>query len=76
METSNGVKLELMTTTELAGYLRISRASVYRLVRQKQIPVSKVGRQLRFRKDTVDVWLSKGEVSYENGNKTTGQGKN
>jgi len=25
--------------------------------------VSKVGRQLRFRKDTVDVWLSKGEAS-------------
>jgi excisionase family DNA binding protein len=63
METSNGVKLELMTTTELAQYLRISRASVYRLVRQKQIPVSKVGRQLRFRKNTVDVWLSKGEAS-------------
>ena len=63
METSNGVKLELMTTTELAKYLRISRASVYRLVRQKQIPVSKVGRQLRFRRDTVDMWLSKGEAS-------------
>jgi excisionase family DNA binding protein len=63
METSNGGKLELMTVTELAGYLRISRASVYRLVRQKQILVSKVGRQLRFRKDTVDVWLSKGEAS-------------
>lgn len=63
METSNGVKLELMTTTELAKYLRISSASVYRLVRQKQIPVSKVGRQLRFRRDTVDVWLSKGEAS-------------
>jgi len=46
METSNGEKLELMTTTELAKYLRISRASVYRLVRRKQIPVSKVGRQL------------------------------
>ena len=63
METSNGGKLGLMTTPELAEYLRISRASVYRLVRQKQIPVSKVGRQLRFRKDTVDVWLSKTEAS-------------
>jgi excisionase family DNA binding protein len=62
METSNGARLELMTATELAEYLRISKASVYRLVRQKQIPVSKVGRQLRFRKDTVDVWLSKGEA--------------
>jgi excisionase family DNA binding protein len=63
METPNGGSLELMTTTELAKYLRISTASVYRLVRQKQIPVSKVGRQLRFRKDTIDVWLSKGEAS-------------
>ena len=63
METSNDGRLELMTVTELAEYLRISKASVYRLVRQRQIPVSKVGRQLRFRKDTVDVWLSKGEAS-------------
>jgi excisionase family DNA binding protein len=63
MVTSNDVKLELMTTPELAEYLRISKASVYRLVRQKQIPVSKVGRQLRFRKDIVDVWLSKTEAS-------------
>ena len=63
MGTSNEGKLEFMTTIELAGYLRISRVSVYRLVRQKQIPVSKVGRQLRFRKDTVDLWLSKGEAS-------------
>jgi excisionase family DNA binding protein len=63
METPNGGSLEFMTTTELAKYLRISSASVYRLVRQKQIPVSKVGRQLRFRKDTIDVWLSKGEAS-------------
>ena len=63
METSNNGRLEFMTVTELAEYMRISRASVYRLVRQKQIPVSKVGRQLRFRKDTVDVWLSKGGAS-------------
>jgi excisionase family DNA binding protein len=63
MEVSNKRKSELMTTTELAEYLRISEASVYRLVRQKQIPVSKVGRQLRFRKDIVDVWLSKTEAS-------------
>jgi excisionase family DNA binding protein len=63
MVTPNEGKPEFMTTTELAGYLRISRISVYRLVRQKQIPVSKVGRQLRFRKDTVDLWLSRGEAS-------------
>jgi excisionase family DNA binding protein len=63
MEVSNEGKPGLMTTSELAEYLRISEASVYRLVRQKQIPVSRVGRQLRFRKDIVDVWLSKTEAN-------------
>ncbi|HEY32117.1 MAG TPA: helix-turn-helix domain-containing protein [Dehalococcoidia bacterium] len=47
----------LMTVTELAEYLRISRASVYRLVRSRQVPVSSVGRQLRFRRDSIDRWL-------------------
>jgi excisionase family DNA binding protein len=50
-----------MTTDEVAKYLRISKASVYRLVRNKEIPVSKIGQQLRFRKDVVDNWLSKKE---------------
>ena len=51
----------LMTIEEVAKYLRISKASVYRLVRGKQIPVSRIGRQLRFRKDVIDNWLSKKE---------------
>ncbi|UCB43220.1 MAG: helix-turn-helix domain-containing protein [Dehalococcoidales bacterium] len=46
-----------MTVTDLAEYLRISRASVYRLVRSRQVPVSSVGRQLRFRRDSIDSWL-------------------
>ena len=50
-----------MTIDEVAKYLRISKASVYRLVKGKQIPVSKIGRQLRFRKDVIDNWLSKKE---------------
>jgi len=51
----------LMTTTELAEYLRISRASVYRLVGNRQIPVSNVGRQLRFRRDAIERWLEGNE---------------
>jgi len=52
----------LMTAIEVSEYLRISRASVYRLVKMKEIPVSKIGRQLRFRKDVIDEWLSKKEI--------------
>ena len=53
--------LDLMTADEVARYLRISKASIYRLVKDKKIPVSSIGRQLRFRKDSIDRWLSKKE---------------
>jgi excisionase family DNA binding protein len=54
---------KLMTVAEVAEYLRISRASVYRLVRSRQLPVSSVGRQLRFRRDSIDRWLQDKEMS-------------
>ena len=57
MKVSSEGKPKLMTTAEVAEYLRISEASVYRLVRMKGIPASKVGRQLRFRRDMIDKWL-------------------
>lgn len=52
----------LMTAGEVSEYLRISRASIYRLVKMKKIPVSKIGRQLRFRQDVIDKWLSEKET--------------
>ncbi len=64
MNTSNKQKAVRMTTSEVAVYLRISRASVYRLVKNREIPVSKIGRQLRFRKDVMDEWLSKKESEH------------
>ena len=66
MEDSRGRTSELMTLTEVAEYLRISTATVYRLVQRKQIPVNSVGRQLRFRKNSLDEWLSNNEgQNYE-----------
>jgi len=49
--------LELMTVSEVAEYLSICRASVYRLVKRNKIPVSRIGRHLRFRKEAIDEWL-------------------
>ncbi len=62
-------KPRLMTTDEVAKYLRISRASVYRLVKQGEIPVSRIGKHLRFRKDVVDRWLSEKEAMNFHANK-------
>ena len=52
----------MMTTGEVAKYLRVSRATVYRLVKQGEIPVSRISKHLRFRKGSIDRWLSEKEV--------------
>lgn len=49
----------LMTLEEVAGYLRLSKDTVYRMAQVGKIPASKVGMQWRFRKDDVDAWLEK-----------------
>ena len=38
---------EVITLEELAGYLRISKSTVYRCVRLGQLPAFRVGRQWR-----------------------------
>ena len=48
---------EVMTVDELAAYLKIPKSTLYKLVREGQIPSQKVGRHLRFRKETIDRWL-------------------
>lgn len=48
----------VMTVDDVSHYLRICRASVYRLVKRGKIPVSRVGKRLRFRKETIDEWLT------------------
>jgi len=59
-------KPRLMTTEEVSRYLRISRVSVYRLVKQQKIPVSRIGKHLRFRKDVIDEWLTQMENKNRN----------
>jgi len=48
---------EVLTTRELAEYLRLSERSIYRLLERGEIPAVKVGGQWRFLKRAVDEWL-------------------
>jgi putative molybdopterin biosynthesis protein len=48
----------IMTVHEVAEYLRVSEAKVYRLVKERRIPVVRIGKTWRFRKDLLDNWLS------------------
>jgi excisionase family DNA binding protein len=53
---------ELMTLEEVAEYLRITKTTVYRLLKQGKIPAKKVGRQWRFDKTSIDGWLHQSTV--------------
>ena len=48
---------QLMTIDELARYMRVSRFTVYRLVKSRFIPGTKIGRQWRFQKEEIDRWV-------------------
>ena len=48
---------EIMTVSQVAKYLQLNPQVVYRHVKKGTIPVSKIGKTLRFRKATIDKWL-------------------
>ena len=50
-----------LTAKEAAEYLGISYWLVTQLVRRKQIPCSRVGKRILFRKEALDIYLSKKE---------------
>jgi excisionase family DNA binding protein len=51
------VKPAIMTVKDVAEYLRMSEAKVYRLVKEGVLPVVRIGKTWRFRKDLLDQWL-------------------
>ena len=53
---------ELMTVGEVAGYLRVTEKTIYRLLKRGSIPATKVGNQWRFKKASIDEWLQKNSL--------------
>jgi excisionase family DNA binding protein len=50
---------DLLTTKEVAEYLRVNQYTIYRLVSQKKLPAFKVGSQWRFERSVLDRWLKR-----------------
>lgn len=48
---------DVLTIDELAAYLKISKSTLYKLVREGKIPSQKIGKHWRFRKGAIDRWL-------------------
>jgi len=49
----------LLSTRQVARYLKIDKFTLYRLVNQKKIPAFKVGNQWRFKRQLIEAWLLK-----------------
>ena len=49
---------EIMTPREAAEYLSVHVRTIYRLVKNGEIPGRKIGGSWRFKKDALDEWLS------------------
>jgi len=47
----------IMTSKEVAEYLRIPVRTLYKLCQEGRIPATKVGKHWRFRKDMLDKWF-------------------
>jgi excisionase family DNA binding protein len=50
--------ITILTVREVAEYLRMSEAKVYRLANERHLPAIRIGKSWRFRKDLLDEWLS------------------
>jgi excisionase family DNA binding protein len=53
-------RVGLMNVREVAQYLRLSEAKVYRMAKAGQIPAIKIGRAWRFKRELIDDWIKEG----------------
>lgn len=48
---------QLLTIADVAGYLRVSAKTVYRLIRRRAIPCYRVANQWRFDRTHIEEWM-------------------
>ena len=51
---------KLWTAEELAHYLNLSRGAVYAMICRKEVPYLKIGRRVRFSRESVEEWIAEG----------------
>ena len=54
------MRSELLTVKEVAKILRVSNMTVYRLVKSKQLPAIRVGKNYRIKESDVNRYLDRG----------------
>lgn len=65
MDTLRSPSLHLLTVGQLSQQTGLSKAWIYRLARQRQIPVVRLGRAFRFNPDSVRLWIQTGGMQQQ-----------
>jgi excisionase family DNA binding protein len=58
-KTGESILAEIMTTRELAKYLKLHQITICRLSKEGKIPSIRIGRVWRFDKEVIDAWIAK-----------------
>jgi len=53
----------VMTVGDLADYLRVHRSTIYRLLRNREIPAFRIGSDWRFNREAIDQWQMKATIN-------------
>ncbi|MBV9180185.1 MAG: helix-turn-helix domain-containing protein [Acidobacteria bacterium] len=53
----------IFTLKAAAEYLRVHPSTIYRLLKTKQLPAFKLGRDWRFNRESIDRWRAEAERS-------------
>ena len=56
---------EIMTTKELAKYLKLHVITICKYAAEGKIPAIRIGRVWRFNKEAIDKWISEGQSKNE-----------
>ena len=60
------MKDSVMTVRELAHYLKMKPVTIYKHAQTGRLPAFKVGDTWRFKKETIDQWISDQENTEKN----------
>lgn len=53
---------KILTTKELANFLRLSPQKINKMRKNGEIPYFKIGRKIFFNKDKIDLWIQRREM--------------
>jgi len=54
---------DILTVHDLAVYLKMSDANIYRMARAGSLPVIRIGKTWRFKKDMIDAWVNQHAIN-------------